>query len=241
VDQTRTIPIVPFSSFDASLDLFNELGGAPTEVHSSVFPKDRFSGTTIALLVKAYRQLGLAKDSGETDAEKVGLLVSPTTRKDAYRALLQAHYGSLIDIPISSATPNQFNKWFDEFNINADDTRKAKTFLLHAAKACDIAVSPYITKKYNTRSTKSSVSKPRSNGSSVTSPKPATRPAARKKDAKGEVKTVKLRGIPGSVSVHVDVAAMDILQMDKDGEEGELIYGLMSLLKKYEQQEGSDG
>ena len=227
------LPIVPFSSLDASLDLFNELGAAPTEIHSSVFPKDRFSGTTIALLVKAYRQLGLAKESGETDAQAVAKLASASTRKDAYRELLQKHYGSLIDIPISAANPNQFNKWFDEFNMNKEDTRKAKTFFLHAAKASDILVSPYITKKYNTRSTKSSANKPRNNAGSSPSAKPPSTP--KKKGPKGEVKTVKLHGIPGSVSVHIDVAAMDLLQMEKDGDEGELIYGLMGLLKKYEQ------
>lgn len=237
---TRSLPIVAFSSLSASLDYFNELGGAPTEIHSSVFPKEKFSGSTIALLVKAYRQLGLAKESGATEASAVEVLVNPDTRTDALGDLLRKHYGSLIDLPIGSANPNQFNKWFDEFNMNGEDARKAKTFFLHAARAAGITVSPFIVNKYKTRSGKSASAKPRpkpSDTPSAFSTSSVAKNARRKKkinQAQGETKTVVLRNGIGSVTVQIDVAAMDILELD-EGDEKTLIYGLMGLLKKYEQ------
>jgi hypothetical protein len=158
-DTQAKLPTVSYGSFATALDKFYEAGGAPNEIHPSAFHKGTFSGSTIALLVKAFRALNLVDAKDHPHAERVDRLIDPKSRKTAVTELLTEHFGTLIDLPLSKASPKQFNEWFDQFNMGADDARKAKTFFLHAAKANGIAVSKFITDQYKTRTPSSGTRK----------------------------------------------------------------------------------
>lgn len=151
-ESRRPLPIVAYGSLITALDHFNEAGGAPSELHTSVFPKKSFSGSTISRLLQTLRALGASDDAGKVIVDRLQPLIEPKTRKSAFENVLRELYGSLIDLPLSTASPNMFNRWFDEFKMSADDTRKSKTFFLHAAKANGITVSNFILNAYKTRS-----------------------------------------------------------------------------------------
>ncbi|HEX5275091.1 MAG TPA: hypothetical protein VFW34_07435 [Candidatus Rubrimentiphilum sp.] len=227
-----SLPIVPFSAFERALNHFHESGGAPSELHASVFPKDEFSGTAIALLVKAFKQLGLADDAGKSNAEALDPLINPDSRKASFITLLQRMYGTLIDLPLATASPNQFNKWFEEYSMNAEDTRKAKTFFLHAARANDIIVSKFILGKYKTRSrsTAPESPKPRDPAKNRHS-KDRNRNKNRNKDAAtGETRTVALRSGIGEVTVTVSVPVMALTK----GDDRDFVLALIDVIDEYE-------
>lgn len=166
-DTQAQLPTVSYGSFSTALDKFHEAGGAPTEFHPSAFHKGTFNGSTIALLVRAFRALNLSNDKNEPNLERVNELIDPKTRKDAFARLLKEHYASLIALPLDKATPAKFNQWFEQFGMHSEDARKAKTFFLHAAKANGITVSKFITDQYKTRTPSSRVKrtpKPRVSG-----------------------------------------------------------------------------
>jgi hypothetical protein len=167
-DTLNPLPTVSYGSFVTALDKFHEAGGAPTEIHNSAFDKSTFNGSTIALLVKAFRSLDLS-DEKNVPRERLDQLIEPKTRKDAIANLLRDRYKTLIALPLDKANPNQFNKWFDDCGMAAEDTRKAKTFFLHAAKANGVSVSKYITDQHKTR-TPAPRSKAKGKGKSGTAP-----------------------------------------------------------------------
>ncbi len=242
MEKSSPLVIVPYGSLETALNHFHESGGAPSELHGSVFPKEKFSGTTIALLVKALKQFGLENADGATLHDRIDPLIDPATRKVAFQTLLQQHYGSLISLPLTNASPNQFNKWFDDFHMNADDTRKAKTFFLHAAKANDIPVSPFILKRFKVRSRGAAgtmkVARPApARGSSTSKAAAAAKLAKAKREQanqeqsepNGQSKIVALRSGIGSVTVSASISWTEL-----EGSERDLVFGLLDLLKKYE-------
>jgi hypothetical protein len=149
--QVTELPTVSYGSFTSQLDKFAEAGGAPTELHPSVFDKKTFNGSTIALLVKAFRALGLTNEKNEPIPDRLDALIDVKTRKDAFQKLLRDRYATLIALPLEKANPAQFNEWFSKTGMASEAQRKAKTFFLHAARANGVAVSKYILEKSNTR------------------------------------------------------------------------------------------
>jgi hypothetical protein len=228
------LPIVPYPSFAAALDHFHEAGGTPSELHASVFPKNKFSGTTIALLVRAFKQLGMADENGNTFHEKIDPLINPDTRKQALQALLERSYGSLIK-SVATASPNQFNKWFDEYHMNGEDTRKAKTFFLHAARANDVPVSAFITNKYKTRSRAAGKVTPNKGAASkCTAPKP---PGSKGKGTDpgslgGESRLVKLDDSDAQMTIAVSKSLMQLSRVDR-----ELVLAVLDKIEAYEKGE----
>jgi hypothetical protein len=227
---TSALPIVPYPSVVQALDHFEEAGGAPSEMHGSVFPKNKFSGTTISLLVRAFKQLGLADEQGNTLHEKIDPLISPETRKAAMQALLQRTYGTLIEF-VGNSSPNQFNKWFDEYHMNGEDTRKARTFFLQAARANDIPVSAFVTNKYKTRA-RGPVKTIASRGSART-PNVSKTSGAKKRNAypgeQGEVRSVDLGPSDARITLTVSKGIMQLTRGDR-----EFVLGLINEIEDYE-------
>jgi len=226
------LPIVPFPSFVAALDHFNEAGGAPSEMHASVFPKNKFSGTTIALLVRAFKQLGLADEQGKTLHEKIDPLIGPDTTESAMRALLQRCYGSLIEFA-GTASPNQFNKWFDEYHMNPEDTRKARTFFLQAARTNDIPVSAFVANKYKTRTRPAGRSNSgRDNAKKTGSSKGATTKRNQGRSGEqpvGEHRVVDLEQSDARVTLSVSKGIMQLTRGDR-----EFVLSLINEIEDYE-------
>ena len=180
-DTQNPLPTVSYGSFVTALEKFHEAGGAPTEIHNSAFDKSTFNGSTIALLVRAFRSLDLT-DEKNVPRERLDELIDPKTRKDAIGQLLRDRYKSLIALPLDKANPNQFNTWFDGCGMAAEDTRKAKTFFLHAARANGVTVSKYITDQHKTRA-------PAPRSKSKAKGKGASTPATNAGDGGDESKT----------------------------------------------------
>jgi hypothetical protein len=229
---TPALPIVPYPSFVAALDHFYEAGGAPSELHSSVFPKTKFSGTTIALLVRAFKQLGMADDQGKTRHDQIDPLINPDTRKPALQKLLQDCYGTLIALPVATASPNQFNRWFDDFHVNAEDTRKAKTFFLYAARANDVPVSAFITNKYKSRTR--TPGKPAANRDKKPRVTKGKDPTIHDKPpvletATGESRSVDLRESGAQLTLTVSKGVMQLSRLDR-----QLVLDLIAAIETYE-------
>jgi hypothetical protein len=230
------LPIVPFASFVTALDHFHEAGGPPSEMHASAFPKEKFSGTTTALLVKAFKRFQMEEIDGTTSLDRLDPLIDPQTRKSAIAGLLREFYGPLFDLPLESAPPSAFNKWFDDWNMNADDTRKAKTFFLHAAKYAEIPISAYILARYKTRVRTSAPSertrKPSTQNSRATNKGKRVNPAAPgHNEPKSNVttRTVGLRQSKGLVTLSVSADLWEL-----DGEDRDFVLFLTDVVKAWE-------
>jgi hypothetical protein len=159
--QVTEFPTVSYGSFTSALDRFAEAGGAPNEFHPSAFDKKAYNGSTIALLVKAFRALGLSNEKDKPIPERLDPLIDAKTRKDAFAKLLRDRYSTLITLPLEKAHNAQFNEWFQKTGMANEAQRKAKTFFLHAARANGIAVSPYILSSSKTRTPAKRDKKPR--------------------------------------------------------------------------------
>lgn len=220
-------PTVSYGSFATALEKFHEAGGAPNEIHPSAFHKGTFNGSTIARLVRAFRAFELVDESDHPRHEAVDPLVDPKTRKAALAQLLRDHFGSLIDLPLDKASPKQFNEWFDQFNMGAEDARKAKTFFLHAAKANGITVSPYITNAYKTRTPSSGARKRTKKNQPNTNP--GTNGNTRENTQTGSTRSVALRESPGSITITVPTNTWDL-----DGEDRDFVLFLVDVIKSWE-------
>jgi hypothetical protein len=159
--QVTEYPTVSYGSFVSALDKFAEADGAPNEIHPSAFDKVAFNGSTIALLVKAFRSLGLSNEKNEPIPDRLDPLIETKTRKDAFGKLLRERYGTLISLPLERATNQQFNEWFAKSGMASEAQRKARTFFLHAARANGISVSKYVLDNSKTRTPAKRDKKPR--------------------------------------------------------------------------------
>ncbi len=61
--------------------------------------------------------------------------MNPDKRSAAIGALLREKYESLVvDLPLETAGPAEFNKWFSDQGMDPASTRKAKSFFMAAAQ-----------------------------------------------------------------------------------------------------------
>lgn len=144
-------PHVGYASFVTFLDHLNTFGDPPNVINNRVFPTS-FSGTTIALTLRALRFFSLTEDDGKPDVGRLRLLMNPETRRETMAELLNEGYPELIALPLATAGPGEIRDYFAAHVTDPTAARKARSFFIQAAKANGLPIHGSVDKVTRTRS-----------------------------------------------------------------------------------------
>jgi hypothetical protein len=150
IEDHAALPFPPHGSFMSFLDDLKEMGILPNKMNNGVF-KASYSGSSMNLIQRAFRQFQLTDDEGTWDEARLKPLIDPSTRKAALKALLEEKYAGLIALPLAKADPTQFNEWFRQAGMDSTATRKAKGFFFAAARDAGIEMHPTVEGKVSRR------------------------------------------------------------------------------------------
>src|ERR1700678_615406 len=143
-------PSVGYGSLITFLDHLNTFGDPPNLINNRVF-RGSFSGTTMALTLRALRFFDLIDEDGKPSEAALKAVMSPDTRQGALTNLLEEKYPGLFSLPLSKAGPGEIRDYFGGFGMDATAVRKARSFFLQAAKENGIAVHGSVAKETRSR------------------------------------------------------------------------------------------
>lgn len=131
-------PYLSFRTFWNFIEELHEHLPLPQVIDNSVLGSNR-SGAARSQLLVALRFFDLIDDEKRPTANLRSLVESPDQGK--LRAMLERHYGPVIDIDLRTAAGSQFDEALRDLGAGQGSTfRKARTFFLNAADEAGIEV-----------------------------------------------------------------------------------------------------
>ena len=147
-------PYVAFKTLTNFLDKLGQIG-TPPRIDRSVWG-DSLSGAYGAQLMAALRFLELIDENGYASGDLRTVAENAESRKTYLRErLLKLYEPGLYDggLDLGEVTPAQLEEAFREtYKLSGATLTKAISFLVHAAKAADLPISPYVERKTRQRS-----------------------------------------------------------------------------------------
>ena len=142
-------PVPPYVSFRTLFNFFAWLRevGIPAQIDRS-FWGSRMSGITGGQVAGALKFLDLLTEN-LTPTKKLTAIVGATEEhsKTHFREYMGQAYSTLLADLSENASYKQFRDAFEKMNATGSTLRKSETFFLHAAKWCELPISPFILGK----------------------------------------------------------------------------------------------
>lgn len=137
---------LPFATFTSALDELKQIG-IPNKIERSTFPSK--SGQDQTQIVSALKFFDLIADDG-TPQPLLSDLVNKENeqRKPLIKQLIETHYSDIVALDFAKLTPSQLDQALSDqkYNIQGETKKKAKTFLLKAAKFAGYTIHQNLTK-----------------------------------------------------------------------------------------------
>lgn len=217
-------PQVGYGSWITFLDHLNTFGEPPNIINNRIFPSS-FSGTTIALTLRALRFFDLTDDDGKPDEERLRPLMHPETRQNAMVGFLEEKYPGLFALPLSKAGPGEIRDYFADLISDPTAARKARSFFIQAAKANGISIHGSVEKSTRTRS-KPGKRRVREKVQNETNGASGEEGSPQRGDR--STKTINLRTGNGIITLSVAFDAMTLSTADRN-----FIFGIIDRLNAY--------
>jgi hypothetical protein len=157
------LPFPPYGSLVNFLNDLNAMEVLPNQLNQQVFAPT-YSGSSRVQIIRAFKFFDLTTETNGFNLDRLRPLMNPDTRADALAALLCEKYAALIALPLATAGPAEFNKWFNDVGMDPATTRKAKSFFMTAAKENGIKMHSLVADRVATRRGPSSPRKKRGAG-----------------------------------------------------------------------------
>jgi len=229
----------PYVSFRTLWNFLDRLGdiGTPPRIDRSVWG-DSLSGGYGFQLMAALRFLGLTSLDGVASAELRPIAEDVTARRSWLRERLVNSYDARIrNLDLSQATMQQLQEAFrDSYSISGATSEKAVSFFLHAAKAAEIPLSPYIERNVRRRTTATRAKKkPKAQGkpkSAATTQKAADAQTPPPDEGERHERIITLHS-GGTVRVSMSYNAFKLSKEDRD-----FVFDLVDKIQGYESKGG---
>ncbi len=211
---------VPFATFCTALDHLKS-HGIPQKIDASVFPN--MSGGLTSHLLLSMRFLGLIDEHGRPQPT-LDLVVTPEDRKAALSAVIQNAYSQLFQrFDLAKASPTQIDDAFRDLGMRGATARKAKAFLIKAAKFSGIPISNHLLKRMRSAGLRRNGVKRSRTEPELTVKEPVT-------SAAKFAKTVRLPQAAGAITLTADFDPFSLR-----GAEREFFYKLVDQCGEFEQ------
>lgn len=127
------LPFPPYGSFISFLNDLNAMEILPNRLNQQVFSSS-YSGSAKHQILRALKFFELINGDGAPIEDRLRPVMNPDTRPTALPTLFREKYKPLIDLPLETAGPSEFNGWFNAIGMDAASTGKAKSFFMAAAR-----------------------------------------------------------------------------------------------------------
>lgn len=232
-EQTQSAAYLPFATFLTGLDYLNNIG-LTNKIEPSTFVN--MNPTNKTQMVSALKFFGLINKENEPQPLLADLVHKTDQRKDIMRQLIEKYYPDIVALDFAKMTPSQLDKALEgkQYNISGGTRKKAKAFLLKAAKYAGFTPHTLLTKITRNRQRGaakqtaggSKAAQSDTNGNADTPAPPITQ---RQDEQQGTKKTIQLkRG--GSLTLSL---AVNILELK--GEDRAFVFELIDKLEEYEE------
>jgi hypothetical protein len=144
------LPFPPYSSFINFLNDLNAMEVLPSRLNQQVFSSS-YSGSAKHQVLRAFRFFDLTNAEGVPNLERLNPLLDPERRKAALPALLREKYKNLIEKPLETLGPADFNAWFNDIGMDPATTGKAKSFFMSAARENGIKMHSLVAERAGRR------------------------------------------------------------------------------------------
>lgn len=139
--ERSTPPYVSFATFSNALASLAE-HGVPTQIDRSVLGK--FSGSTQAHVIHAFRSLGLTdKDNRSNDILRELASSDEERRKAILGDIIHSKFPEQVKV-LPNGTPQQLRSAFDYTKVEPSVKAKCIRFFLNAAREAGLDISPHI-------------------------------------------------------------------------------------------------
>jgi hypothetical protein len=136
---------LPYSTLITGLDHLKTVS-IPNRIEGGTFPA--MSSQSASQMLSALRFFKLIDANGIPQPGLTPLVNNQAERPELLKALIEEHYADIVKLDLSKMTPSQLDEAFDNdhYNVSGETKKKAKTFLLKAAKAAGFKVHPLLVK-----------------------------------------------------------------------------------------------
>lgn len=154
----RRAPYVPYPTFEGLIDQLRE-HPLPAQIDRTILSNNgKRAGGVVNYLAAASRFLGLtdAADMPTPLLKEWHQAKNPEEQKTIFRRILAEAYAPHVQLDsLGTASPKQLDEALRQFGNDGSTHRKARKFLVDAAKAAGVQLSPYISARsrgtYNRR------------------------------------------------------------------------------------------
>src|SRR2546421_2908220 len=231
-EQTTSAPYVPWPTFLTGLDHLANIS-IPNEIEQKTFTY--MNPHNKAQMVSALRFFGLISKDNKPQPLLSDLAHKKERRPELMRELIETHYPDIVALDFAKMTPTQLENALagKTYNVSGDTRKKAKTFLLRAAKFAGYTPHTLLTKI--TRNRRKGAGKQAAagdktgqaeNGGTDAGAPPA---APRQDDPKGSQKMIQLRR-GGSLSLSLSINLWEL-----KGEDRNFVFELIDKIDAYEE------
>ena len=234
-------PYLPFTTFRSAVQNLRA-HGLPDRLDRTAW--NSRSGADQNLIINTFKFLGLMNHEERPQTvlrELHAAQENSEKERSVLESMLRASYQKLFELNLKAATSGQLDDTIEFYGVTGATRNRAVRFFLKAAHHCGVELSSRLTS--GMRSNPENV-QDASKGSSSTTPTATLRTRRRRRrtteptEAEEEetsgkaVKTLTLRHTTGQLTLSGTFNPFDL-----QGEERKLVYGMIDLMKSYEQKE----
>jgi hypothetical protein len=218
---------LPYSTLITGLDHLKTVS-IPNRIENSTFPS--MSSQSQSQMLSALRFFKLVDGNGIPQPTLTPLVNNQEERQALLKALIEENYPDIVKLDLSKMTPSQLDEAFDNehYNVSGETKKKAKTFLLKAAKAAGFKVHPLLLKI--TRNRKSGGKKSTATTTKLTpiDYQKLDNGKSKESETNGTHKTIKLSS-GGSLTLSVNLNVLEL-----KGDDRKFVFDLIDQIDAFE-------
>jgi hypothetical protein len=234
--KAETVPVyLSFKTFQSAVQGLRT-HGLPDSLDRTAFGSR--SGAEQTQILSAFRFMGLLNEANRTQ-DTLRALVSKkentTEEKHILTLLLQQKYANAFALNLEAATPAQLDKAIGDYGATGATRDRSVRFFIKACEYCGIKLSARLTAR-KPRSTSGGST----NGDEQAEQQSHERTGRRRRPhfqlpASTNIKTISLPNVGGTLTVGGTFNYFEL-----EGEERDLVLGIIDMLKKFEKAQGSE-